>query len=74
MEVGHFWQRILGSGKQASFIKSAEDPVFTSFTSKLIHCDPEDEQGNLQVHQLGIILTQTARANKVIDAGLAFRA
>jgi hypothetical protein len=24
--VGHFWQRILGSDKQASFIKRAEDP------------------------------------------------
>jgi hypothetical protein len=30
--VGHFWQRILGSGKQASFIKSAEDPHSRAFT------------------------------------------
>jgi len=28
--VGHFWQRILGSNKQASFIKSAEDPILGS--------------------------------------------
>ncbi len=31
--VGHFWQRILGSDQQASFIKSAGDPLFGSFTT-----------------------------------------
>jgi len=32
--VGHFWQRILGSDKQASFIKMAGEPHFKSFTRK----------------------------------------
>ena len=30
--VGHFWQRILTSDKQASFIKSAGDPLFVLIT------------------------------------------
>jgi hypothetical protein len=31
--VGHFWQRMLGSDQQASFIKSAGDPLRRAFTS-----------------------------------------
>jgi len=32
--VGHFWQRILGSDKQASFIKMAGEPVFGLSTTQ----------------------------------------
>ena len=31
--VGNFWQRILGSGKQASFIKMAGEPLRRTFTT-----------------------------------------
>ena len=41
MEVGHFWQRILGSDKQASFIKSAEDPPFSEFTNLIAQLPAE---------------------------------
>jgi len=33
--VGPFWQQILGSNKQASFIKRAGEPLGRAFTSYL---------------------------------------
>ena len=37
--VGHFWQRILDSDKQASFIKMAGEPLYALVTSHAMACD-----------------------------------
>jgi hypothetical protein len=51
---------------QITHLRTGRSAPHRSPASKLIHCGPEDEQGNLQVHQLCALLPQLSLERLII--------
>ena len=60
--VGPFWQQILGSNKQASFIKRAGEPLFRAFTTPF-----SSQTGHIRRHCMCSLTHFLARAATLVE-------